>query len=316
MRATVHASGVVVPAEGAEFLAIAPEPARVVEVTRNQGDAVAPGDLLVRFELPSASQELSRQQAEMARAQAQVENVRITRERVADFVDRGLVPRNDLNQADRELAEAQAAATAAASAFKRAQDLLSRASIQAPFAGVVVNRLHNPGDVALASQSDPVLRIVDPKRLEIQALVAGADAPRVLPGSSARVAGSVDGKLVALTVAGRPDGLPDSEGRLRARLTAVSPVTLAVDSPVEVDIDAEERANVVFVPLSSLVGSGSNVAVFIANGQVAERRAVTTGVTTDLGVEITSGLKPGELVITRGQANVTDGSRINVELER
>jgi RND family efflux transporter MFP subunit len=313
LRATIHASGRVVPADGAEFLAIAPEPARVVEVTRNEGEPVTAGDLLVRFELPFATQELSRQQADMARAQAQLENVRATRDRVVDFVERGLVARNDLNQADRDLADAQTDVTASASALKRAQDTLARATIRAPFAGIVANRLHNPGDVATGSPGDPVLRIVDPTRLEILAAIPGADGSRILPGAAARIAGFVDGQAVTLSVVGRPGGTPDAEGNLHVRLTFASPTALTADAAVDVDIDAEERLRVVFVPAVALVATGKDAALFVAVSDIAQRRAVTTGVTTELGVEITSGLKAGELVITRGQASVIDGTRISVE---
>lgn len=315
LRATIHVSGSVVPADGAEFLAIAPEPARIIEITRNEGDPVSAGDVLVRFELATSTQELARQQADMARLQAQLENVRATRQRTLDFVERGLVPRNDLGQADRDLAEAETAVAAAERTLERAEDSAARAILRAPFAGVVASRLQNPGDLALASPSTPVLRVVDPTRLEVLALVPGADASRVLPGASARVAGFVDGQAIPLTVASQPSGMPDSEGRLRVRLTFAAPAALTVDSPVEVDIDGEERQNVVFVPPSALVATGADAAVFVAVGDLAERRAVTTGVTTTTGVEIVSGLEAGELVITRGQGAVTDGARISAAIE-
>ncbi len=317
LRAVIHASGSIVPADGAEFLAIAPEPARIVDVTRNQGEPVSAGDVIVRFELPSATQELARQQAELARVEAQLENVRATRNRVADFVERGLVARNELNQADREVIDAQTSVTAATAAVKRAQDLVTRATVRAPFSGIVANRFHNPGDLAQATTTDPVVRIIDPNRLEVLAIVPGADASRVLPGASARVAGVVDGQPVKLTVTARPSGIPDAEGKLRARLTfAAAPKTLMVDSPVEIDIDAEERTNVVFVDPTALVATGQNAAVFVAVDDVAQRRAVMTGVTTELGVEITSGLNVGELVITRGQTNLKDGDRISAAVTR
>lgn len=315
LRATIHASGTVVPADGAEFLAVAPEPARVVEVTKNQGETVQAGDVLVRFELQGATQEVARQQADVARAQAQLENVRVSRDRMADFVERGLVPRNDLAQADRELTEAQSAVAMATAGLKRAQDALGRGTVRAPFPGLVVNRLHNTGDIAQASSTDPVIRVVDPMRLEALVSVPGADVARVLPGASARIAGFVEGQTVKLSVASRPGGTADAVGNLRMRLTFASPHTLMVDTPIEVDIDAEERSNVVFVPQVSLVASGKDAAVFVAAGDVARRRPVVIGVTTEQGVEIASGLQAGELVISRGQAGLTDGARISVSVD-
>ncbi len=317
LRATVHASGTVVPADGAEFLAVAPEPARVIDVTKNQGDPVAVGEVLVRFDLQTAVQELARQQAETARVQAQLENVRANRQRVADFVERGLVPRNDLNQADRELSDAQAAVTTTAAALKRAQDNAARGAIVAPFSGIVATRLHNPGDVALATVTDPVLRIVDPTRLEILATIPTKEAARVLPGASARVAGAVDGQIaIPLLVSSRPSGAPDALGNVRIRLGFRGPATLMVDAAVEVDIDAEERPNVVFVPLTALVGTATDQAVFIVTGDVAERRRVTVGVITEQGVEVTDGLAQGELVVVRGQGSVVQGSKLSVDLVR
>jgi len=316
LRATIHVSGSVVPADGAEYLVVAPETARVIEVTHNPGDAVAAGDVLVRFELPGVAQELARLQADMAQLQAQVENARVNRQRVADFVERGLVARNDLARAERELVDAQDAANAAATAVTRSETTAARAIVRAPFTGIVATRLHNPGDVVQPSSTDPVLRVVDPTRLEVLAAVPGADASRVVQGATARIAGSVDGQVAPLVVSGRPSVVADSQGRLPVRLSFTGATTVKVDTAVEIDIDAEERSNVVFVSPTAIVGSGQDAAVFVAANDVAERRTVTTGVTTDRGVEIVSGLQAGELVITRGQDVVRHGTRISAAVAR
>jgi multidrug efflux pump subunit AcrA (membrane-fusion protein) len=50
----------------------------------------------------------------------------------------------------------------------------------------------------------------------------------------------------------------------------------------------------------------------VAVGDTASRRIVTTGITTEAGVEITSGLKPGDLVITQGHVGLEDGAPISV----
>ncbi len=318
-RMTLHASGVVVPADGAEFLAVAPEPARVVEVTRQAGEMVAAGDLLVRFDLPAAAQEASRQQAEVNRLQAQVENARVAQSRMRDLVTRGLVPRVDQDAADRELADAQAALMVAQNAQARATAAAARTIVRAPFSGLVANRLHNPGDLAQPSSTDPVLRIVDPARLEVMALVPGVDASHVLPGASARVAGFIDGRTIPLRVVDRPSGIPDAEGRLRIRLSVLEAASLMVDQPIEIDIDGEERRNIAFVTPDALVGgrgaAGSDQAVFVVRDGVARRRAVKTGASTELGVEILEGLRPGELVVTRGQGSVSDGSAVSAQIE-
>ena len=310
LRAVVHSSGVIVPAEGAEFLLVAPEPGRLIEVARNVGDAVASGDVLVRFELSGATADLERQRSELGRVQAQVENARAAQSRTRDLVARGLIPRNDLDTADRELSDAQQALDRANTVFKAAEFAAGRAVVRAPFAGIVAARLHNPGDLVQPAATDPILRIVDPSRVEVMASIAAVDAPRVLPGATARIANPADGTSLRLTVASRSP-VAAATGMATAKLVPAQPLNVAVDTPVGVEIDAEQRTGVVFVPVEAIVTAGTGPAVMIANGDRAERRTITTGITTDAGVEITSGIRPGELVITQGNIGLADGAMIN-----
>ena len=315
LRAIIHTTGIVVPAQGAEFLVTPPETARVLEVTRSQGDAVASGDVLVRFDAGSAAANVARQRAEMASAQALAENARIAQARMRDFVDRGMVARQEMEGADRDLADAQAGVARAQAAFTAADAAAARAIVRAPFAGMVANRFKNPGDVA--STTDAVLRVVDPKRMEVMATVSSADIPRVVPGASARMM-SGGGTVVRLTVIGRAGNLDTQSGTAPVRLAIADSANVTADAAVEVDIDAEERLGAVLVPAEALVRSGANarseVVLFVAAGNTAERRPVTVGVETDERAEITSGLKAGELVITRGQSGLADGAGISVDL--
>jgi RND family efflux transporter MFP subunit len=311
LRAVVQASGIVVPAEGAEFLLIAPEPARLLEVAKIEGDAVAAGDVLARFELAGAAADVERQRAELARMQAQVENARAGQARTRDLVARGLLPRNDLDVSDRELMDAQQSLDRTTTIFKAAEAAAGRAVVRAPFAGVVTARLHNPGELVQPAVTDPILRIVDPARVEILASVAAADASRVLPGATSRIPNPAGGTSLQLTVAARTP-VTAATGMAAVRLVPSQPLTIAVDTPVAVEIDAEERSNVVFVPAEAILEEGGLNAVMIAAGDRAERRQVTIGITTEAGVELTSGVRAGELLITQGHIGLADGAAISV----
>jgi cobalt-zinc-cadmium efflux system membrane fusion protein len=316
LRAVVHASGVVTASRDGEFLVVASEPARILDITRNEGDMVSAGDVLVRFDSPAATQEASRQRAEVARVQAQLENARVSQTRAHDLVARGLMPRVDQDLADREFADAQALLTRTQAASGAADAAVARATVRAPFAGVVAKRLHQPGDVAQATPADPVLRIVDPRRLEVTAFVPAVDRARVVPGATARLAGAPEDKVVLLTVGAQAAIEAVADGSVRVRLEFAQPTDLPVDTPVQVDIDAEERNNVLFINPDALVRNGSENVVFVAVGDRAQRRPVTTGIVDEQGVEITSGLTRGELVITRGQVGLADGAQISVSTGR
>lgn len=311
IRAVVRASGVIAPAEGAEFLAVAPEPARIAEVTKAAGDPVTSGEVLVRFDLPSAAQDVARLTADLAAAQAQLESARINQQRVRDFVDRGMVPRRDLQTADRELAEAQAAVDRVRAAHAAALAAADRAVLRAPFEGIVASRHHHPGDLVLSTSADPVLRIVDPRRLDVIAAVPETDAPRVVPGATARLA-SGGGIPVTLKVQRRLEEQIGAGDTVPFRLVFDAPSELPVDTPVEVDIDAEERMDAVLVPAEAVIRDGGQTVVMIAAGSRAERRPVTTGIEDEAKVEITSGVRAGEMVITRGHIGLEDGAPISV----
>src|SRR5882672_2659686 len=63
---TLTAAGTVVPAAGAEWVITAPEPGTVAELPKAEGDTVAVGDIVVRFEIASVNQELASKQAEVS----------------------------------------------------------------------------------------------------------------------------------------------------------------------------------------------------------------------------------------------------------
>jgi len=336
IRAVIHTSGLVVPAEGGEFLVFAPEPTRLIDVMKMPGDAVKSGDVLARFDLPSAAQAVARLAADLAGAQAQLENARINQERVRGFVERGLVPRRDLEAADRDLAFAQDAADRARTAHAAAQASATRATVRAPFDGVVATRAHNPGDMII-STTDPVLRVVDPRRLEVVASIPRKEQSRVVTGATARVA-AAGADMVRLTVAGPvinvsaglPAGAlaragasaqvglsPDAPTDMVAfRLIFADPHKLAVDMPLQIDIDAEERTDTVLIPAEAIVRDGRETVIFVAAGSRAERRVVKTGIEDEARIEITEGLRAGELVITRGHLGLTDGAAVTVATNR
>ena len=308
IRAVLHVSGVVVPAEGGEFLVLAPEPTRLIDVTKMPGDAVKSGDVLALFDLPSAALSVSRLAAEVAAAQAQVENARINHERIRGFVERGLVPRRDLEIADRDLASAQDTLDRARTAHAAAQAGVTRATIRAPFDGIVATRSRNPGDMIL-STTDPVMRIVDPRRLEVVASIPREDQSRVVTGATARVA-AAGTDLVRLTVAGRATSA--SGEAVPFRLVFAGPHMLAVDMTVQLDIDAEARTDTVLVPAEAVIRDNGESVLFVAAGSHAERRVVKTGIEEAARIEISDGVRAGELVITRGHVGLTDGAPITV----
>ena len=76
-----------------------------------------------------------------------------------------------------------------------------------------------------------------------------------------------------------------------------------------------KRNNILSIPRSALLSwdvAARKGELYVVNGDIANRQAVRTGSVMGDFVEITSGLAPGDPVVTRGGFNLKDGDRVNV----
>jgi RND family efflux transporter MFP subunit len=311
IRAVVHATGVVAPAPDAELIVIAPEPARVAEIPHASGDRVRRGDLLVRFEIPASVAEVEKQQAEVARAEAGLETAKAAQTRARDLFDKGVAARREAEDATRALADAEAALAQAKAALTAARTVERRATVRATFDGVIAKRLHNPGDLVEAAASDPILRVIDPGRLEVVAAVPLSDAPQVRMGAPARIVPApISPSDSALTVTSRPTAVEPGTATVPVRLAFSRAIAIPVGAPVQIDIDAVEHRDVVIVPAAAVVREGEETAVFVVSDGKAQRRQIRIGLTDNANVEIVSGIAAGDRVVVDGQAGLPDGAPV------
>jgi RND family efflux transporter MFP subunit len=311
LRGIVAATGVVAAAPGADWVITAPEPARILELPKAEGDRVRTGDLLVRFEIPSATTDVANRRAEVEQAQARVENAQVSADRLGTLVQHGVAAQKELEDARRELTEARAALAQAQAASRSAAVVESRAIVRARFDGVVAKRNHNPGDMVEASASEVILRVIDPSRLQVIAAVPIPELRRVEVGKRVRVLvpGSTEadeGRVVSRPAAVDPTGVSAD-----VRIAFDSGTKLAAGTPVRVEIAAEERRNALAVPIEALIHEDDDTFVMVAgDDKKAHKRKVEVGLTTPTTAELVSGVKAGEQVIVQGQQGLPDAADI------
>ena len=311
LQSTITVTGMVTAAPDADQVVIAPQAARIAEIPRAEGDRVRAGDVLVRFEIPELVADVATKRAEVTRAQARLQNARSAQTRAHDLFDRGVAARKEVEDADRELADAGAGVTESQATLGASESSAARSTVRARFNGVVAKRSHNPGDLVDAAATDPVLRVVDPTRLEVTASVPIPDVPRIVIGAAAELHHSIGGRPVALKVVSRPAAVDPGTASVPIRLSFATPDVAPIGTPVQITIDAEEHRNVVLVPTEAVMHEADEAAVFIANGDKAERRVVTIGLSDKEHTEIVSGVRAGEPVIVKGQAGLPDGATIS-----
>ena len=309
IRPVVVATGMVKPATGAELLVSAPQSARIAEMPKGVGDRVRKGDLLVRFDVPSLDADASERRSALASAEARLTTARAAEQRIRLLYQRGIAARKELEDAERELTDAEAAVAAAKTARTAAASLAGRQVVRAPFAGVVAARGHNPGDLVDASAADPILRLVDPSRLQVEAAVPLADLSRVVVGNPATVVGPGAFPPERATVLSRPAAVDPATAAATVRLTFAAPTQLPAGTPVQVEIQGQPDAGVVLVPAAALVQEGTRSYLFAVDAQAkAHRRPVRVGIVAGGQAEILSGVAPGEAVVVSGQNALPDGA--------
>ncbi len=189
-----------------------------------------------------------------------------------------------------------------------------------------MQRLVEPGS-KLAFMMDPehsahVVRLYDPKKLQVRVDIPLADAAKVGVGQKAKIVVGVlpdrtfDGEItrvvheadiqkntlqvkVAITDP-TIDLKPEMLARIRFLSTGKSGATT-------------KPAQLVFAPENLLQKDGDRTTVWIAARGLAEQRTVEPGASKQGGwVSITSGLQPGEQLIASDVASLHDGARIRV----
>jgi RND family efflux transporter MFP subunit len=309
IRPVVVATGMVKPATGAELLVSAPQSARIAEMPKGVGDRVRKGDLLVRFDIPSLDADASERRSALASAEARVTTAHANEQRVQLLFQHGIAARKELEDAERERTDAEAAAAAARTARTAAGELAGRQVVRAPFAGVVAARGHNPGDLVDAAAAEPILRLVDPSRLQVEAAVPLADLARVVVGNPAMVTGPGAFPPERATVLSRPASVDPTTAAATVRLTFAAPTQLPAGTPVQIEIQGQPDAGAVLVPAAALVQEGTQSYLFAVDAQAkAHRRAVRVGIVAGGQAEILAGVAPGEAVVVSGQNALPDGA--------
>ena len=298
-RETISAIGQVVPRVGSVALLSAPAATRVAAVMAVAGQAVAKGAVLVEFEQGPF-------QARAQAAEAALQAAERARDRARRLVDEGIAPRKDLDQAEAELARAQAEAVAV-----RRDAQLSR--LRAPISGVVTKMDAVLGASVDASQ--PLVEIANPRSIDVLLNVAPEDAARIRVGTRVMLTtgqGAGAEPLGTMTVSDVGAAVDPETRAVAVRVRGGAPRrALRIGESVSAELTVAEYPRALTVPLAALVPDGERYSVFVVDaGNVAHARLVKLGGRTAAVARVVEGLTAGERVVAEGAFGVSEGSRI------
>lgn len=286
----------------------------VLQVLKENGDAVRRGDLLVRLDDTSIrdsliSAEASARAAAQAFEQAERQFQRLTKLRETGVVSAREVEDGQIsrNNAQRDLEVAKALAVAA-------RQQLQRTEARAPFDGIVSDRKVSAGDTAQIGKE--LVKVIDPRSMRFEGMVSANSIGKVEAGQ---------------TVVFRVNGYAEQD--FMGKVSQVNPAADVTTRQVEVLVDfvdagqqpklaglyAEGRigtssAAVLTIPATALIKDGDRTYAWRLHGNLLQKVSLGLGDRDPRSGEfvLKSGLADGDKILRYPTSVLQDSQRIEL----
>ena len=332
----------------------------IIDLPIKEGQVVKKGDLLVKINpdlytsgLNRTVANLSGTKAGLSQSEASYSEAKANYERNKILFEKGIISKSDWDKsiASFEVAKATKQSAyynvqSASATVSEAKDNLGRTVIYAPADGTISMLNVELGERVLGTQQmagTEILRVANLNNMEVEVDVNENDIVKIKEGDLANV--EVDAyfkkqfKGVVTSISNSASTALTADQvtnfKVKVRILKESYKDLMVGRPVSyspfrpgmtatVDIITKTRANVINVPISSVVVKSDTTAVkeikidgpesdekkpapksdkklecvFVKVGDKAKIKIIKTGIQDDTNIEVLSGLKKGDVVIT------------------
>ncbi len=283
------------------------------------GDKVQQGDLLLELEPELSEIARARAEAELAQARETLADSERQFQEAEELAANNNIAASEVRARQAQMAIDSAAVQVAETELRQQQALLRRHQIKAPFAGTLSQRLADPGE--WIAPGTAVLELIDTENLRIDFQVPQGFYDKIDPQT-----------LLSLTV----DAYPEREFKarvhrkvplsqpgsrtflLRTLLESQAPELIpgmSVSGQLVLDLQREGLV----VPRDTVRRyPDGRTSVWVLTERDGDQAQVTesqveTGLIFGDQIEIRSGLKPGQQLVTRGNEALQEGQKVLIE---
>ena len=203
--------------------------------------------------------------------------------------------------------------SAAKGKYMGAQAQLGYSEVRSPIDGVVTDRPLFPGEMAAAGA--PLLTVMNLSRVIAKAHIPQQEAAQLKANDPATIsapgADDLPGKVTLVSPAVDPNSTT-----VEVWVEAANPKEqLRPGATVRVAMVAQTVADALIIPAASLLTGedGATTVMVVGSDNHVHAQPVTVGIRQENEVQVTSGLKAGETVVTTGAFGLPDKALVKIE---
>lgn len=269
----------------------------ILDMLTEEGRSVKEGDVLLRIDDREYRHRLSQTDAEVSRQNARFE-------RVKQMVEGDLVSAEEFEGArsDVQSAEAQKGL---------AELQLSYTRVKAPFAGRVVERLVDQGQ--MVTDGTTLFRLADVSRLLARVHVPAREFRNIRTDQKVELHVDSSDEVLAGEIILVSPIIDPSTGTIKVTVEITDyPESIRPGDFAEVRIVTDVHENALLVPKTAVITEKGENFVYLAVDSQAVRRPVELGYQDQARTEIAGGLEGGESVVVQGQRSLREGQPLQI----
>jgi multidrug efflux system membrane fusion protein len=321
---TLEALGTVTPA------AVATVRAQVSGVLQkinfSEGQLVRAGQVLATIDPRSSEIALLQATGQRQRDEAQLESARLTLSRYRTLLEQDSIARQEVDTQEALVKQLQATVKTDTAAENLARLNLSYTQVKAPIAGRVGLRTVDIGNLVGSGDANGIAVITQFSPIDVEFAVPQDQVPELqsrIAGNAALPATALDRTRSATLASGRfaaLDNQVDTQtGTVRAKARFQNTDNKLFPSQfVNLRLQVRTIESAVVVPVNALRHGANGDFVYVLDPQAktVALRNVTRGHAVGDKVQVATGLKAGEQVITEGADRLKDGARVTLPGDR
>lgn len=286
-------------------------PGKVTDFKYEVGDKVSQGAVLFTVDTTDLQNNMRSLEASYNVAKLGRDNAKNTYENNKLLYDEEIISKQEFDQIKFAYDSAEAQLTSIQVQMDNLKKSISDCSVTSPMTGVIATRGVERG--GFASQAAPAYTVMDLSTIKVEVGVSEQVLNTIHVGDKVSVLMTavselpLEGTVSTIAPASGQTGmytvkveLKNNDGKIKSGMMA------------EVSFTMESSKDTIVLPRNAVIEKDNEIYVYVVENGTAKKVNVELGIEAGDTIEILSGLKDGDDVVTKGQTYISDGEEVNV----